>query len=308
MGIDAQKPSQTPHIVYAFDQGFLYCSVLSAFSVLYHRDAPTRISFLIEHALPDLERAVGLLAKAFPKAELNIVIKPELGADFAYAESKATYFRLALSKYFSGRVIYLDGDTMLRADIGELFKTDMKGNPFGGVIDSTIERNLYLMKIGVRSAKKTNLKRHLVISDLINLDAYTNSGMLLVDLELVMSKPEFHRLFDCIAAQEFKVKHNLHFMDQDWINHVTHGNMFILDPKWNALWGNYRIRFPFPRKRRVFYRNSQINPSIVHFTGSYKPWGPRRIRLRKGMVRWDLEYKAMMAEMTRILGADITEI
>ncbi len=310
MGIDRHISDATPHVVYAFDEGFRYCSVLSAFSVLKHRSAPTRISFVTGCELAGLADAVKALSKAFPQAKLEILVRPELNLDFetGIRVTAASYMRLALSQHFTGRILYLDGDTMARCDIAPLYNTDMQGKAFAAALDAVIERDLYYTDWWLRKTTKDALKPMLKVPHLFDFKRYVNSGVLLMDLKAAMANETAKTVFDIAAAVAFVDEHNLRFQDQDWLNHVATDQIHILAPEWNALWGNHRTnRPPLARARRKAYRNSRKNPGLVHYTTHKKPWQDHGFSISRPARRWDREYKALMAEMTTRLGVELRD-
>lgn len=297
MGITRASTAQTPHIVYAFDQGFALCSVVSAFSLLQHRDGPTRLSLLMNAEITGLDVAVAALKRAFPKADINILIRPELKAEAQCGLPPASYFRLALPTLFTGRLIYLDGDVLVRRDIDALFQADLAGKAFGAVIDTVIERNLLMVKMRLKSAKRWDPTGRFADGRPMDMSRYINSGVMVMDLDRAAADPGAGQLFDIQTAQDFASENTTLFADQDWINHVGRDHIHLLGPEWNAIWGNARARFPLPRARRRALAQSQTDPAIVHYAGGQKPWLPGTKKLRKSLRRWDQEYRAVMAEM-----------
>jgi len=310
MGIDNHANDAIPHVVYAFDAGFRYCSILSAYSILKHRSAPTRISFLSGQEMPGISNAVELLSKAFPKAKLEVLVKPELNFKFETVDRipTATYQRLSLNKYFSGRILYLDGDTFVRRDIASLFETDLKGKAFGAAMDSVIERDVFYADWWLLKKTKNSVKEILLVPHLINARRYVNSGVLLMDLQSARTNQAVAACFNTDAAVAFRIKYDFRYQDQDWFNHAAADHIHLLNPEWNALWGNHRTnRPPLPRSRRKAYRESRNNPALVHVTGQTKPWLKHGYKIPKAARRWDREYKDLMREMTLRLGVELRD-
>ena len=302
---------QTPHIVYIFDAGFRYCTLVSAYSVLKHRPTDIRISFLVGQDMPEFARAVEALMRAFPDADIALRREPLLDLQFEIDGHlpPATFGRLLLPQLMTGRVLYLDGDTYARRDIGPLFHADLGGLPIGAVRDPPIERDLHYVNLPLRAKVKRHLAGYMEHIELFDMATYFNAGIMVIDMDRAAELGVLDDIFDLDAAVEFVRSHNFAHVDQSWLNHKAQGQVALLDSIWNSLWGNPKTnRLPLPFRRQFAYRASRRDPAIVHLAGPVKPWlreDPLRNRI---MQRWNAEYHALMNEADRALGLDLREM
>jgi len=154
------------------------------------------------------------------------------------------YARLALPEGLPDveRVIYLDADLIVRADLAELFVHDLEDNILGAVPRKTL-----------RHSMEQDVWRRLSL----DLDApYFNSGVLVMDLEKMRQEfivaqfdEYFRKVSDCFT---------LH--DQTALNAACFGRWSVLSYEWNVpAWPGDGL--------------SAINHSkILHYVGSPKPW------------------------------------
>lgn len=158
------------------------------------------------------------------------------------------------------RVIYLDGDTMVRGSLEELFNLDLKGNTIAMSIEPTIELKR-ISKFGLDEVP------------------YCNSGVILFDLEKWRHNRMGRKILDYIERYGAKLKG----LDQDSLNIVLRNQILFLPPKYN--YGSYYNQYPYRFFRRRCkkigyekiisfedYEDSRKNPLIIHFLGEDRPW------------------------------------
>lgn len=163
---------------------------------------------------------------------------------------KATCLRLLISSFLPKdlqRIIYLDSDIMVTADLSELFHTHMHGHPVAAVQDEGM-RQIYCGAIGLDA-------RH-----------YFNAGVLLIDLAQ-WNEPANRAL--ALFAEEGATYPCL---DQDVLNIVFKDNWQALDARWNLT----EQRHPFAsRWFEWIWPNGQkkerLPPAVYHMT-PIKPW------------------------------------
>jgi lipopolysaccharide biosynthesis glycosyltransferase len=164
--------------------------------------------------------------------------------------SRAILFRLGLERLAPAdcrRVLYIDADVIVCADISELWSADLGPHALGGMRDAYQD--------GAEFAKRWSLPAE--------SPRYFNSGVLLIDLEQVRRD----RLFS--AAADFVARHGEQILlgDQDALNWVFWERWTELDPAWNVQ------RFLNSEEiRNANWRRPA--PALVHFIGYYKPWMP----------------------------------
>jgi len=161
-----------------------------------------------------------------------------------------------------GRIVYLDGDVLVRRSLRPLFDIDLAGRPLGACLDL----NATIAERGLSDCAAFGVPR----------DApYFNAGVLVVDTAAWRSERVTER------AIEFASEHpaKLQWADQDVINVLLGHRCNRLDAQWNLLWGGWGRRTTRRRVGRALpqaeLEGALSNPAIVHFAGSIKPWHAR---------------------------------
>lgn len=155
--------------------------------------------------------------------------------------SYAVYSRIFIGELLpdiSGKVLYLDCDTLIVDSIAEIFDTDLHGNPIALAPDA------------VHPAYKR------VIS-LPDDKPYYNTGVALIDIDEWRKRLCTERLMD-----EIKAPHGRNPLgDQDIIVRVLNDEITELDRRWNFL------------SQYILYRCKEM-PVIYHFSGNTmgRPW------------------------------------
>ena len=170
--------------------------------------------------------------------------------------SVATYYRLFLTDLLPqtiSRLIYLDGDMIVRHSLRPLWETDFEDTSIAVVPDQTCHtskpynRLHYPMSLG-----------------------YFNGGMLLVNL----AKWRTSHLADRFAPYIKENRQKLRCHEQDVLNFLLCNDKKMLPLRWNAM----EDTFLKPAHRMISWEldaeveEAQRDPAIVHFTGSIKPW------------------------------------
>jgi lipopolysaccharide biosynthesis glycosyltransferase len=174
--------------------------------------------------------------------------------------AKMAYARLLIPKIFPetvARVLYLDVDVLALEDLSPLWETDLKGAVAGAVpdirlhtayvlkgVDPKIGRTLFMQEIGYPEYSP----------DLPLVEAYFNSGVLLIDLKRWREEAISEKAFDYLRAHPQTPWH-----DQDALNAATDGRWIELDPRWNAQDHYRKLR-------------SEDRKGILHFVTKAKPW------------------------------------
>lgn len=155
------------------------------------------------------------------------------------------------------RVLYLDGDTIVRDSLAELWATDMQGCVLGASIEPTANH-----------ARKESLGlKHL---------PYFNSGVLLIDLALWRTQNTGKRILDFYRSRGGA----LFAPDQDAINGALAGEIFVLSPKYNFynIYWYYpyrtlcRLEAPAPYLPKEVLQDAVDHPVIIHYLGEDRPW------------------------------------
>lgn len=154
------------------------------------------------------------------------------------------------------RLLYLDIDTIVLDSVAPLAAVDLTGHHVAGV------SNLW---------EPWNRGRPIGLG-LPPEQPYFNSGVLLMNLELMRRDDSTAALLACVREQPEKIV----WGDQDALNIVLGATHLPLAPRWNAM--NSVMRFPFADAAEVYgeaaTEEARLHPAIRHFEGPAinKPW------------------------------------
>jgi lipopolysaccharide biosynthesis glycosyltransferase len=160
--------------------------------------------------------------------------------------SKITFARLLIPSLFSDevtRVLYLDSDLLVLEDLQPLWAADLGGKVLGAVLDGLDQQ----------------LKAGKVDLPVPNVRDYFNGGVLLIDLERWRSEKVTERALDYLMRNP-----NSPFADQDALNVACDGLWTPLDPRWNYL--------AYNEKLKIADMHADQRPHIAHFATWKKPW------------------------------------
>ncbi len=158
--------------------------------------------------------------------------------------TKTTYFRLFIPELYPqyDKVLYLDSDIVILADIAELYNTNMGTNLVAAAPDDIIQFN----KVFQDYAEKV-----VGVSDYHH---YFNAGVLLMNLDQ-MRKFKFQEKFlYLLSTVKFSVA-----QDQDYLNRLCKGRVTLVSRAWD--------RMPIPTDE---IKTEDIK--LLHFNFACKPW------------------------------------
>lgn len=254
-------------VAYSTDNNYIYPTIVSMTSLMENANKDTFCKFTILTADNVTEEDKGKIKTVnnhYPNCSINIV---DMGQQFSNSAvknwSKAMYYRLNLPEILTNekKCIYLDGDTVVRKDISDMFEIDMNNYYIAGVRDI----NSYINK-------KSDYYKVLGIP---NLNSYVCSGVLIMNLEK-MRNDNLHKTLDKIITEN-DIKKTFKFPDQDTLNSACYGHILALPFKYGAL---AHIDFSKSYGESEYaqwvsnqkdWEQGRKDPSIVHFTGT-KPW------------------------------------
>lgn len=180
-----------------------------------------------------------------------VTVDSSLFREFETAEhvSKMTYVRLLIPQVFPStvtRVLYLDTDLLVLADLGPLWATELHGAVVGAATDR------WDLRIRRREPGLENVPL---------VRSYFNAGVLLIDL----SNWRRERISE--KAMGYMAQHpQTPFMDQDALNVACDGLWHPLESRWNV-----HSHFDL----NVLGLAPEQRPAIIHFVGKAKPWYAR---------------------------------
>ena len=151
------------------------------------------------------------------------------------------YYRFFIPLLFPRyeKAIYIDSDTILRGDIGELFDMEMGDNVVMAMIDP---------KVTVIKEFRDYVDKAVGVPH----DEYVNDGVMLMDLK----KMRKMKYLSMMVAMIKKYDADLVAPDQDYLNVILKGKIGHFGPEWNA------------EPTEEFSKETKL----VHFNLFNKPW------------------------------------
>jgi lipopolysaccharide biosynthesis glycosyltransferase len=189
--------------VYAGTRNVYGMMAAAAKSLLAHTHMDV-VYFLIEddafpEPLPDVVR-VWNMAKWSGNGEAWFLSD---GPNYSSQWTWMSLIRLVLPELFVGekRVLWLDVDTIVEQDVGEIFDRDLAGN-YVAMVEEPV-RSKYPF-------------------------TYHNAGVILMDLDKLRADDTWRKWIKLINREPFTAK------DQDVINLICQGEILTLGPEWNS--------------------------------------------------------------------------
>lgn len=177
--------------------------------------------------------------------------------------TRATYARLRMAELVPpelDRVIYLDCDLLLRADLTPLFETDLGGHAVGAVQD-TLVGPLVSSPLAFERWAELGLRAD---------QPYFNSGVMVIDLAAWRAQAVGERALEVLRTSPQDIK----YWDQDALNLVLRGGFELLAPNWNTYptWLADRDPVDANRLQEAMYDDIRADAHILHFISRNKPW------------------------------------
>lgn len=241
-------------IAFAFDEGYADHLPAAVESVLQsHPARPDLTIWLLTTAQAKADRAEAWGRQVEGRAQLRLIAAGDefrslgtpLPEAFSYI-STGMYLRLLLPQMLPGtvqRVLYLDIDVFVNADLSPLWQIPLDGSPLAAVRDrytSTMDTSG-----GIPGAPE----------GIDGSAPYFNSGVLLINTPIWRQMGITER---CLTYLEDN-RSSLRLPDQDALNLAAYGRWVELDSDWNDQAGWWKPRIAEPAR-------------ILHFLGRTKPW------------------------------------
>lgn len=228
------------------------------FFILTHdmsKDNRIRLSAIVEEIS---NATITFIDPDFLLEDYNLYIKEPF--------SEETYYRLVLPEVFSTvkKMVYLDADMIVKADIAELFDTDMEGF----LVAATYDADSAGLYNGFFPDKKEYVDKVLKMH---NPYHYFQAGTLVINLEEFRKTVSTKDILNLAVSQEWEL------FDQDILNILCEGKVKFIDMSWNVMYDWSGIRLSqivrlAPRWLYDMYVEAKKNPKIIHYAGSEKPW------------------------------------
>ncbi len=171
---------------------------------------------------------------------------------------RAAWFRIFLPRLLPDkeRVLYLDADALVLAALGDVWRTDLKGNALGAVVNPLYPSmsRAFLTRLGVQSAAQ-----------------YFNSGVLLMDL----NRWRQDQLDARVLAEAQRSAATETWPDQNILNREFAGRWTALPLRYNVQNTVFDLKASDLPVDAGQIADARARPAVVHFIGPYKPWHRR---------------------------------
>ena len=253
-------------IVYASDKNYAALTAISAVSALKHNPGVhiVLLGYNLETEAQDLVRSrVERHGGTFAYCDVSLSIAKLVEKGYSGYTSYAAYARIFIPEILQcdGRVLYIDGDTLVNGSFSELMQMDMQGRPFALSVDCV----------------PFSFKKAINVPDDV---PYFNSGVMLMDLKVWREKRCTERFLDELANP----KGPNPLGDQDIFVRVFPGEIALMHPKWNFI--SHFFLFSYKGLARIVggeklllftpeaYREAHRDPRVYHFLGHTlgRPW------------------------------------
>lgn len=191
--------------------------------------------------------------------------------------TNTTYFRLFIPELYPQyeKALYLDSDTVVLADIAELYNTDIGENLVAaaqeGVIQNIKVYQDYVEKVvGVASYKR-----------------FFNAGVLLMNLNELRRFQFQEKILYLLSTVKYSV-----IQDEDYLNRMCKGRVKFVDSTWN--------------KMPIDIDNVKIEDiKLIHFNYVYKPWHFDNVLY--GEIFWEYAQKTEFINDIKFIKDNYTE-
>ena len=154
------------------------------------------------------------------------------------------FYRLFIPELFPqyDKCVYLDADTIINADIADLYQTNLKDNMFASCPDLSI-RYMPLLQEYIKKCQ-----------GILPPEKYINNGVIVFNMKAFRDKKFVEKFYYLMNKYHFD---NVD-PDQAYMNEICEDKIYHLDKEWDAM------------------PNESIpeiqNPKIVHYNLFFKPW------------------------------------
>ena len=254
------------NIVYTSDDNFVPQTCTGMVSVMENnKDSSIHFYILSKNIKPNHKQMITALASHYGQ-QVDLIDLPSTEELCGKSIDTGGWNNIVLSRLFLNtllpkdvdKVLYMDGDTIVRKGLIDLYNTDISNYTLAAVIEPTVP--------GYR-------KEELGLSKDAN---YYNAGVLLINLKLWRERNTSQRILQYFEAHGGKLFAN----DQDAINGCLADEILPVSISYNFC--NTYDFYPYRAVRKWMgpknslskqeYKDICADPTIVHFLGEERPW------------------------------------
>lgn len=253
------------HIVYASDDRFAEILGVSLVSLYENsKDMDDIVVYVLDAGIKqENKEKLTSVSQKYSRTKMQFIAAQDISKKLSMnvtvdRGSLSQYARLFVSSDLPsnlGRVLYLDCDIIVRKSIRELWNLDLHQKTIGALMDAFSK--YYRMNIGLKEK-----------------DIMFNSGVMLIDLDKWKKEKIEEKLLQFIAKKNGRIQQG----DQGALNAVLSHDTYCFEPRFNSVTIFYDFSYKemmIYRRPPKFYTEEQVkeaieNPSIIHFTTSFK--------------------------------------
>lgn len=253
-------------IVMSTDDDFIRATVVSLTSMFENANPGTiyHINVLVPGDFGSKGKTcISSLKERYPDCKFEFM---DMGGKYKIYSTEQwaapAYYRLEAASLLRDvkKCIYIDGDTIVRHDLLEMYDIDVSDYFVGGVVDYCF-------------FSKKRLSNHFKVLEIPNLKQYVCSGVLIMNLEKIRENGLEKKFLKLVQSKG----KSLQYAEQDVINSVCYGKILCLPLKFHFLANWLRLNNSYKKNKFVSLYSTLAdweakNPWIVHFAGTPKPW------------------------------------
>ena len=266
---DTAEVNKIP-IAMATDNNYVYPTIVAMTSMLENKKESTYLDFHIMisgQVSSENRNRLNKLKRLYKGCSVKLIdMKNNFNNTYICSDyiTNATYYRLLLPSILSkyDKILYLDGDIIVRKDLWDMYNIDLENNYIGAVKDyGQITWKLgnapdYAKRLGTR-----------------DMNQLINAGILIMNLKKMREDNMEKEFKDFVPTLESR---RLYLNDQDVFNATCYDKIKFISPEYNAM---QHFEFYYDAMKILIdcydmkeWKKACINPKIIHYTSIYKPW------------------------------------
>lgn len=250
-------------IAMATDNNYVYPTIVAMVSMLENKKESTYLDFhiMISGQVSEENRnRLTKLKRIYKGCSVQLInLRDKFSTAYAGTGNfqGAAYYRLLLPSILSGydKVLYLDGDIIVRKDLWEMYSMDLQDNYIAAIKDMG-----QWMWAGQDYAYRLGIK---------DIRQYINSGILVMNLRKMRKDNMEKKFSDFIPELESR---RLMYPDQDVLNAICYDKIKFISPEYNAMQHLAFINDAQGIYDSQEWERARTDPAIIHYAGGDKPW------------------------------------
>ena len=286
-------------IAMATDNNYVYPTIVAITSMLENKKENTYLDFHIMisgQVSRENRNRLTKLKSLYKGCSIELIdMKNNFNNTYIFSDyiTKATYYRLLLPNILNkyDKILYLDGDIIVRKDLWDMYSIDLKNNYIGAVKD--YGQIAWKLDYAPDYAKRLGTK---------DMSQLINAGILIMNLQKMREDKMQKKFNDFIPTLESR---RLYLNDQDVLNATCYDRIKFISPEYNAMQHfvfNYdAMEILIDCYNMKEWKKACTDPTIIHYTSMDKPWKGFKGRFYN---EWD-KYRKIVEK--KIYGTPIIE-